>query len=94
MNTLQLIGLNPADLIFEIKESLIPELTENLTKNFQPKEPTEFLTRAEICTLLKIDLSTLHRWRANGTIPSYGLGNRVYFKRSEVEGIINKNQLS
>ena len=94
MSTIQFIGTNPADLITELKNVLIPELTEKLSAQFQPKQPTEYLTRSEVCKLLKIDLSTLHRWRKENVIPCYGIGNRVYFKRSEVEQIINLNKLS
>lgn len=94
MNTIQFVGTNPTDLIKAIEEALIPKLTEKLSSQFQPKEPTEYLTRNEVCDLLKIDLSTLHRWRNDLKIPSYGMGNRVYFKRQEVEQIINRNKLS
>lgn len=94
MSTIQFIGTSPADLITELKNSLIPELTAQLSAQFQPKEPQEYLTRSEVCKLLKIDLSTLHRWRKDKMIPSYGFGNRVYFKRNEVEQIINQNKLS
>ena len=94
MSSIQFIGTNPSDLITELKNSLIPELKAQLSAQFQPKEPTEYLTRSEVCKLLRIDLSSLHRWRKEGKIPSYGLGNRVYFKRSEVEQIINANKLS
>ena len=94
MSTLQIIGYDLPDFFAELKKSLIPEITENLSAQFQPKEPTEHLTRSEVCKLLKIDMSTLHRWRKDNTIPSYSMGNRVYFKRSEVEQIINQNKLS
>ncbi|MNU18958.1 helix-turn-helix domain-containing protein [Chryseobacterium cheonjiense] len=93
MNTIQFIGTTPKDLITEIKNALIPELREQLSKDFQPKEPTEYLTRSEVCELLQIDLSTLHRWRKDGTLTAYGVGNRVYFKRSEIDEYINKNKL-
>ena len=94
MEKIQFIGTSPSDLITELKNSLIPELTAQLSAQFQPIQPTEYLTRSEVCKLLKIDLSSLHRWRKEGKLPSYGMGNRVYFKRSEVEQIINKNKLS
>ena len=94
MSSIQFIGTNPSDLITELKNSLIPELKAQLSAQFQPKEPTEYLTRSEVCKLLKIDLSTLHRWRKDNTIPSYGMGNRELFKRSEIDAIINQNKLS
>ena len=94
MRQIHFIGTNPTDLITELKNSLIPELKAQLSAQFQPKEPTEYLTRSEVCKLLKIDMSSLHRWRKEGKIPSYSMGNRVYFKRSEVDAIINQNKLS
>jgi excisionase family DNA binding protein len=94
MKTIQFIGTSDSDFLQRFKDEIIPEIKQQLSKEFQPKEPTEYLTRNEVCELLKIDLSSLHRWRKEGKIPSYGMGNRVYFKRYEVEQIINKNKLS
>ncbi|GEN73038.1 helix-turn-helix domain-containing protein [Chryseobacterium lathyri] len=93
MTTIQFIGTTPDDLIREIKKEIIPELKEQLKEQFQPKEPTSYLTRNEVCELLHIDLSTLHRWRKDGTLIAYGLGNRIYFKRNEIEELLNQNKL-
>jgi excisionase family DNA binding protein len=93
MNTIQFIGTSPKELIEELKDSLIPELKEQLSKEFQPKEPTSYLTRNEVCEILHIDLSSLHRWRKEGKLIAYGLGNRVYFKRNEIDELINQNRL-
>ena len=62
----------------------------NIKKSFQPKEPTEFLTRQEVSSLLKIDLSSVHNWCKRKILQSYQIGGRVYFKRSEVENAIIK----
>lgn len=92
MNNMQFIG--GSDFLQQFKNEMIPEIKRQLSSEFQPKEPTEYLTRNEVCKLLKIDLSTLHRWRTEKIIPSYGVGNRVYFKRQEIDEIINTNKLS
>ena len=94
MASIQFIGTNPTELINELKNSLIPELKAQLSAQFQPIQPTEYLTRSEVCKLLKIDLSTLHRWRKDGTLSSFGIGNRVYFLRSHIEEVLMKNKLS
>lgn len=91
---IQIIGNDLPDFFAELKKSVIPELKAQLAADFQPKEPTEYLTRTEVCKLLKIDLSTLHRWRKENVIPSYGMQNRVLFKRSEIDQIVNQNKLS
>jgi len=44
MNIIQFIGTTPDDLIKEIKNVILPELREELSKGFQPKEPTQYLT--------------------------------------------------
>ena len=62
----------------------------NLKENFQPKNPTEYLTRKETATLLKVDLSTLYNWHKKKILSSYGIGGRLYYKRSEVEKAIVK----
>ena len=94
MNTIQFIGTTPDDLIKEIKNVILPELREELSKGFQPKEPTQYLTRSEVCELLKIDLSTLYRWTKKGELKAYGIGNRVYYKLNEVEQKLNENQIT
>lgn len=93
MEAIQFLGTTPQELITEIKNSLIPELRAELSKEFEPKKPTEYLTRSEVCEILKIDLSTLHRWRKNGTLQGYALNNRVYFKRSEIDDVLNTNRI-
>lgn len=94
MTQIQFIGTSPKELIEELKDSLIPELKEQLSKDFQPKEPTCYLTRNEVCEMLSIDLSTLHRWRKEGKLIAYGLGNRIYFKRNEIDEFLNRNKLN
>ena len=94
MASIQFIETNPNDLITELKKSLIPELMALLALQVQPKRPSEYITRSEFCTIFDVDQSTEYRWRKDGTIPSYGIGNRVYFKRSEIDKIINQNKLS
>lgn len=89
----RLIDTTLEELISEIKKSLIPEIIKEIQENFSPKKPDEYLTRTETCELLKIDLSTLHRWRKSGDVPCYGISNRVYCKRSEIDELLNKNKL-
>ena len=68
-------------------EGLQNQLTE-LKANFEPKIPTEYLTRSELAEMLKCDLSTVHNWTKKGKLKAYGIGNRVYYKRSEVESVV------
>jgi hypothetical protein len=60
------------------------QLTE-LKKDFQPNKPDELMTRNEAAEMLKCDLSSLWNWTKKGKLIAYGLSNRVYYKRSEIE---------
>ncbi len=73
--------------ITSLFEGLQNQLTE-LKTNFQPTKPTEYLTRNEVAEMLKCDLSTLWNWQNKGKITAYGIGNRVYFKRTEIENAL------
>lgn len=68
-------------------QGLQNQLTE-LRQNFEPKTPTVYLTRSEVAEMLKCDLSTIHNWTKKGKLKAYGIGNRVYYKRHEVEAVL------
>lgn len=80
----QLYNATPEQLIASILLGVSNQI-ESLKKDFQPKNPTEYLTRNEVVQLLKVDLSTLFNWTKKGKLKSYGLGGRVYYKRQEVD---------
>lgn len=73
--------------ITNLFEGLQNQIAE-LKKNFEPKTPTEYLTRTEVAEMLKCDLSTIHNWTKKGKLIPYGIGNRVYYKRNEVEAVL------
>lgn len=78
------IQLNTEQLQTEILKKLKAEILL-LFKNFQPKTTEEYLTRQDVAELCQVDISTVNNWKNNGILNAYGLGGRVYFKRSEIE---------
>ncbi len=84
MESLQFIGTSPDVIVRKILTG-VDERLNDLKDQFQPKEPEEYLTRKQVSELLQVDLSTLHRWTKCGKLIAYGIGNRVYYKRTEVE---------
>jgi len=44
----------------------------------------ELLTRDQTCQFLQINSSTLWAWTNKGKVKAYGIGNRRYYKRSEL----------
>jgi excisionase family DNA binding protein len=80
-------NLSPEDfkaLLESIVEAQIEKLKSTLTQN----STAELLTRAEVAELLKCDVSTIHNWTVSGRLKSYGIGARIYYKRTEVEAAI------
>jgi len=61
---------------------------KELKQSFEPKTPPELLTRNEVAEMLKCDISTIHNWTKKGKLIPYGIGNRVYYKRSEIEQML------
>ncbi|MBZ9787607.1 helix-turn-helix domain-containing protein [Psychroflexus sp. CAK57W] len=58
---------------------------ENLSKILQTKDADdELLTREQTAKFLQVDVSTLYLWVKKKKIKAYGIGNRRYFKRSEL----------
>lgn len=82
-NSTILHEINP-DQITSLFEGLQNQLSE-IRNNFQPKEPTVYLSRTEVSKLLCCDLSSIHNWTVKGRLKAYGIGNRVYYKRDEIE---------
>ena len=70
-------------LIELVKE--IQETVGELKATTLNQQPQEYYTREEVADLLKIDLSTIHNWVKKGKLTKYCIGNRVYFKRSDIE---------
>ena len=88
MSTIQLISVTPEELQNAIIEGVKLQL-ETLKADFQPKEPTAYLTRKEVAKMLKIDISSVHNWTVKGVLKAYQISGRVYYKRAEVEsGIV------
>ena len=90
-STIQLIQISPEQLQDAIVAGIKVEI-DKLKADFQPKIPTEYMTRNEVKELLKIDLSTIYNWQKRGKLKPHGISGRVYFKRSEVEAAIKPLQ--
>lgn len=67
--------------IASLKAILIPE----------PRERKELVTRKETAELFDVTLPTIHDWIKKGYIHPYKLGNRTYFKMSELMEVLNNS---
>lgn len=83
-NELRVDSTSKAQFIEELRRSWIEDLNQ-LKEDLRPKATEEYLTRNEVAQMLKVDLSTIHLWTKDGKLKRYGIGKRVYYKRSEIE---------
>lgn len=84
MSQIILQGTTPEELVQLIQESFKNQL-QDLRKELQnTSSEDELLTREETCNLLKINSSTLWTWTNKGKVKAYGIANRRYYKRSEL----------
>lgn len=68
--------------IEQLAEVLKSMLVVNTQEQIQPANP--LLTRDEVCELLSFNKTSLWKHTKSGRLKSYGIGNRVYYKRDEV----------
>lgn len=84
MSAIQFIQVSPEQLLQEIDNCLTKRLNALLMR-LEAKQPEDYLTRKEVASIFKVNVSTINNWVRAGKLKQYGLGNRVYFLRSEVE---------
>jgi len=86
--TIQFVNTTPEELLKEVDKRLEEKL-ETIKKDFQPKEPTQYVTRHYVAEeMLFCNISTVHNLTVKGVLKKYGIGGRVLYKRQEVEDAI------
>lgn len=87
MQTSILINNISAESLISRFDDLQNQIRE-LKKSLQFKQPEEYLTRSETADLLKCDISTIHNWTKKGKLVAFKIGNRVYYKLSQIESVM------
>ena len=90
MEPILLNGINLSDLKKVLRE-VLEEKSNDFAKPVK-SEDQDYLSRKEVARLLKISLTTLNDWSKQGIVQSYRIGNRVLYKRNEIDDSISKVQ--
>ncbi len=90
--TLQLIGLEPRELIDEMVSKVTANLSALLNEKINSPKPIEILTRKEVAELLQKDYSTLHRWKEQGILQPTYIEGSVYYYKKDIEAILERNK--
>ncbi len=72
---------NPFEIILERLERIELVLEKLSSSNLAENA---LLSAHETCELLKISRSSLWKHTKSGKLKSYGIGNRVYYKKEEI----------
>jgi excisionase family DNA binding protein len=87
MEQIILSGLSLNDLLSSIGKLIDSKLNQAI----QPENKTHsYMSRQDVCKLLKITLPTLNDWSKDGKLQSYKIGSRVLYKKDEVENSLHQ----
>jgi hypothetical protein len=68
----------------------LDNISQQLNSKVSPKKET-FLDNQEFLLLLKISKRTAQTWRDEGKISFSQVGNKIYYKLSDVEKLMQEN---
>ena len=88
-----MIQVTPNELANLISESVKTQIQElvNATNKEQPKDVNDLLSRKETAEFFKVSLVSIHSWMKDGIIKPYKVGNRTYFKKSELITVVESS---
>ena len=75
---------------FEELVAKMNEVLEKLNSKTAPKQEV-FLDNEELIAMLKISRRTAQTWRDEGKISFSQVGNKIYYKLSDVEKLLNEH---
>lgn len=76
--------------ISELKEMIRHCISEAIPPPITIPVDEPLLKRKEIADILRISLVTLHQWMKEGRIPYHRIHSRIYFKPSEVQEALKR----
>lgn len=72
------------ELSFDDFRHLLSEVVDEHMKQFDKDTPEQLLTRKDVTERLKISLPTLHKYTQLGILTQRKIGERVYYRWSEI----------
>lgn len=82
---IEIENISVEELVAMISNSVLDALESRLKHLQKEREQELLLTRIETAKYLHVNMTTLWNWTKKGKIKAYGLGNRVYYKKNEID---------
>lgn len=93
MSEVILSSIPLGELVLAIQTAVKQELERN--SEFEtPPQPKSLLTRKETANILGISLVTLNTYTKRGIIPSYVVGNKIFYKQDEVNSSLRSRKFA
>ncbi|MCT4629599.1 helix-turn-helix domain-containing protein [Winogradskyella sp.] len=81
---IQIESTNSSELVSQVVDAIIPYIDKLTNKELPIDDHLNLLTREETATILKVTLQTLHNWSKKGILVPFSIGNRIYYRKSDV----------
>lgn len=85
---IEIENISVEELVAMISNSVLDVLESRLKLLQKESDQQLLLTRAETAKYLHVNMTTLWNWTKKGKIKAYGIGNRVYYKKNEIDKAI------
>lgn len=94
IKTIQIQGVTAADFKEMLAEAVRTELNDfkKVLLQNQPDNTSDLLTPEEVCQLLSISKVTLWSYTKQEKFKLYGIGQKRYYKRSEILKSLEQNK--
>ncbi|MCD7971064.1 MAG: helix-turn-helix domain-containing protein [Candidatus Azobacteroides sp.] len=79
---------------FEKIKQNIKALLEKLNQLERSQKSKEWLDNQDVCVMLDVSLRTLQTYRDKRIIPYTRIRNKCYYKKEDIEQLINKSKVS
>ncbi len=87
--TLQVAGND----LLAFADTLVKDTSAEVEARIQAEnKPDELLTRQQVANMLGITLTTLWHWNNKGILPTIKIGNKVRYRMSDIENLLNKGK--
>ena len=83
MKQIQLLGLTPEENNKPIIDYIDKKFNE-LKTFYEPKKPSEFLTRHQVAEMLHCDVSSVHNMTVKNILVKWQVSGKILYKRQQV----------
>lgn len=92
MNNILAEHLGDANVRFEVSLNTLIELVDYVetSRKEQPKSIEPLLTQEEVISILKVDSTTLWRWRNRGYLNAIKVGGKIRYRQEDIVALINE----